>query len=143
MMRCRILFTKLICKCCVCLCRVLRSVEYPWLEYSYDCAVNIEDLIKLSDVMMEHSLGPNGGEHSLFWFLAHTDFSFKRFYHTKEILSFSRFGFSFSAFKEFGKLLVNYKRVLKDSSCFSFLFIYAAVTFFFYFLVLICLSCNF
>ncbi|KAL1832089.1 hypothetical protein ACET3Z_001740 [Daucus carota] len=27
----------------------------------YDCAVNIEDLIKLSDVMNEHSLGPNGG----------------------------------------------------------------------------------
>ncbi|XP_065878944.1 GPN-loop GTPase QQT1 isoform X2 [Euphorbia lathyris] len=27
----------------------------------YDCAVNIEDLIKLSDVMVEHSLGPNGG----------------------------------------------------------------------------------
>ncbi|CAN1274522.1 GPN-loop GTPase QQT1 [Linum perenne] len=27
----------------------------------YDCAVNIEDLIKLSDVMAEHSLGPNGG----------------------------------------------------------------------------------
>ncbi|KAK3029786.1 hypothetical protein RJ639_038228, partial [Escallonia herrerae] len=27
----------------------------------YDCAVNIEDLIKLSDVMIEHSLGPNGG----------------------------------------------------------------------------------
>lgn len=27
----------------------------------YECAVNIEDLIKLSDVMMEHSLGPNGG----------------------------------------------------------------------------------
>ncbi|KAB5526593.1 hypothetical protein DKX38_020440 [Salix brachista] len=27
----------------------------------YDCAVNIEDLIKLSDVMDEHSLGPNGG----------------------------------------------------------------------------------
>lgn len=27
----------------------------------YDCAVNIEDLIKLDDVMMEHSLGPNGG----------------------------------------------------------------------------------
>jgi len=24
--------------------------------------VNIEDLIKLSDVMTEHSLGPNGGE---------------------------------------------------------------------------------
>ncbi|KAL6899780.1 hypothetical protein ACP4OV_006438 [Aristida adscensionis] len=28
---------------------------------SYDCAINIEDLIKLSDVMAEHSLGPNGG----------------------------------------------------------------------------------
>ncbi|RWR84736.1 GPN-loop GTPase 2 [Cinnamomum micranthum f. kanehirae] len=27
----------------------------------YECAVNIEDLIKLSDVMIEHSLGPNGG----------------------------------------------------------------------------------
>ncbi|KAL6212366.1 hypothetical protein ACLB2K_017586 [Fragaria x ananassa] len=27
----------------------------------YDCAVNIADLIKLSDVMAEHSLGPNGG----------------------------------------------------------------------------------
>ncbi|XP_050215016.1 GPN-loop GTPase QQT1 [Mercurialis annua] len=27
----------------------------------YDCAVNIEELIKLSDVMAEHSLGPNGG----------------------------------------------------------------------------------
>lgn len=27
----------------------------------YECAVNIEDLIKLSDVMVEHSLGPNGG----------------------------------------------------------------------------------
>ena len=24
--------------------------------------MNIEDLIKLSDVMTEHSLGPNGGE---------------------------------------------------------------------------------
>ncbi|KAL9313081.1 hypothetical protein ACSQ67_018533 [Phaseolus vulgaris] len=27
----------------------------------YECAVNIEDLVKLSDVMVEHSLGPNGG----------------------------------------------------------------------------------
>ncbi|KMZ67714.1 GPN-loop GTPase [Zostera marina] len=27
----------------------------------YECAVNVEDLIKLSDVMIEHSLGPNGG----------------------------------------------------------------------------------
>ncbi|XP_075511863.1 GPN-loop GTPase QQT1-like isoform X2 [Primulina tabacum] len=26
----------------------------------YDCAINIEELIKLSDVMAEHSLGPNG-----------------------------------------------------------------------------------
>ncbi|RDX65930.1 GPN-loop GTPase 2, partial [Mucuna pruriens] len=27
----------------------------------YECTVNIEDLVKLSDVMVEHSLGPNGG----------------------------------------------------------------------------------
>lgn len=27
----------------------------------YECTINIEDLIKLDDVMMEHSLGPNGG----------------------------------------------------------------------------------
>ncbi|XWS24104.1 hypothetical protein CRYUN_Cryun28dG0072400 [Craigia yunnanensis] len=27
----------------------------------YECAINIEDLIKLSDVMTERSLGPNGG----------------------------------------------------------------------------------
>ncbi|KAL8231231.1 hypothetical protein R6Q57_001009 [Mikania cordata] len=27
----------------------------------YDCAINIEDLIKLTDVMNEHLLGPNGG----------------------------------------------------------------------------------
>ncbi|KAL0332303.1 UNVERIFIED_CONTAM: GPN-loop GTPase QQT1 [Sesamum calycinum] len=27
----------------------------------YECTINIEDLIKLSDVMAEHSLGPNGG----------------------------------------------------------------------------------
>ncbi|CAH8271860.1 unnamed protein product [Arabidopsis lyrata] len=27
----------------------------------YECAVNIEELIKLEDVMPEHSLGPNGG----------------------------------------------------------------------------------
>ncbi|KAH7677335.1 GPN-loop GTPase 2 protein [Dioscorea alata] len=26
----------------------------------YECAVNIKDLVKLSDVMVEHSLGPNG-----------------------------------------------------------------------------------
>lgn len=29
--------------------------------FRYECAINIEDLIKLSDVMSEHSLGPNGG----------------------------------------------------------------------------------
>ncbi|KAA3476522.1 GPN-loop GTPase 2-like [Gossypium australe] len=33
----------------------------------YECAINIEDLIKLSDVMTEHSLGPNGGV--LLWYL--------------------------------------------------------------------------
>ncbi|KAH9750748.1 GPN-loop GTPase 2 [Citrus sinensis] len=33
------------------------SLPYPL----YECAVNIEDLVKLSDVMMEHALGPNGG----------------------------------------------------------------------------------
>lgn len=27
----------------------------------YECAVNIEDLIKLSDAMVQHDLGPNGG----------------------------------------------------------------------------------
>lgn len=27
--------------------------------------MNIEDLIKLSDVMMEHNLGPNGGKLSM------------------------------------------------------------------------------
>lgn len=37
-----------------------------WTSYilhdnRYECAINIEDLIKLSDVMAEHSLGPNGG----------------------------------------------------------------------------------
>lgn len=31
-------------------------------KYRYECAVNIEDLVKLSDVMIEHSLGPNGGK---------------------------------------------------------------------------------
>ncbi|GER37511.1 GPN-loop GTPase [Striga asiatica] len=34
----------------------------------YDCAINIEDLIKLSDVMGEHSLGPNGDHYLLFDF---------------------------------------------------------------------------
>ncbi|KAK6939725.1 GPN-loop GTPase [Dillenia turbinata] len=32
----------------------------------YECAVNIEDLVKLSDVMNEHSLGPNGGDSSFY-----------------------------------------------------------------------------
>lgn len=35
------------------------------IRYRYDCAINIEDLIKLSDVMNEHSLGPNGGQLAL------------------------------------------------------------------------------
>lgn len=30
--------------------------------WRYECAVNIEELIKLEDVMAEHSLGPNGGK---------------------------------------------------------------------------------
>ncbi|KAF4388755.1 hypothetical protein G4B88_019032 [Cannabis sativa] len=34
----------------------------------YECAINIEDLIKLSDVMTEHSLGPNGDHYFLFDF---------------------------------------------------------------------------
>ncbi|GER52541.1 GPN-loop GTPase [Striga asiatica] len=37
------------------------SLPYPFQFVLYDCAINIEDLIKLSDVMGEHSLGPNGG----------------------------------------------------------------------------------
>lgn len=35
---------------------------YSNVKYSYECAVNIADLVKLSDVMVEHSLGPNGGK---------------------------------------------------------------------------------
>jgi len=31
------------------------------IDFSYECGVNIEELIKLEDVMSEHSLGPNGG----------------------------------------------------------------------------------
>ena len=39
------------------------EIKFPLTKlYRYECAVNIEDLIKLSDVMTEHSLGPNGGE---------------------------------------------------------------------------------
>ncbi|KAM1714269.1 hypothetical protein ACFX12_024899 [Malus domestica] len=34
----------------------------PLCEFSYECFVNVEDLIKLNDVMVEHSLGPNGGD---------------------------------------------------------------------------------
>jgi hypothetical protein len=40
----------------------LIDMVYPNNKYRYDCAVNIEDLVKLSDVMIEHSLGPNGGK---------------------------------------------------------------------------------
>ncbi|KAM7255981.1 hypothetical protein ACFE04_011722 [Oxalis oulophora] len=36
------------------------SLPYPF-PFRYDCAVNIEHLIKLSDVMAQHNLGPNGG----------------------------------------------------------------------------------
>jgi GPN-loop GTPase len=40
----------------------LVDMVYLDIEYRYDCAVNIEDLVKLSDVMIQHSLGPNGGK---------------------------------------------------------------------------------
>ena len=30
----------------------------------YECAVNIEDLIKLEDAMNQYGLGPNGGKSS-------------------------------------------------------------------------------
>ncbi|KAK9912723.1 hypothetical protein M0R45_036572 [Rubus argutus] len=36
------------------------ALPYPLQFFRYECAVNIADLIKLSDVMVEHSLGPNG-----------------------------------------------------------------------------------
>lgn len=39
------------------------------IDLSYECAVNIEELIKLEDVMQEHSLGPNGGEFAILSFL--------------------------------------------------------------------------
>lgn len=42
------------------LCSYTQNVSLTVLP-RYDCAINIEDLIKLSDVMSEHSLGPNGG----------------------------------------------------------------------------------
>ena len=43
--------------------------------------MNIEDLIKLSDVMVEHSLGPNGGEliYCYFFFKLFSSFSFLSF----------------------------------------------------------------
>lgn len=30
-------------------------------QVRYECAVNIEDLVKLEDVMSQYDLGPNGG----------------------------------------------------------------------------------
>lgn len=43
-------------------CSAVKPEMYPWQRWlRYECAINIEDLIKLSDVMSEHSLGPNGG----------------------------------------------------------------------------------
>ncbi|KAL9280242.1 GPN-loop GTPase QQT1 [Arabidopsis thaliana] len=38
-----------------------RCMLFLDIDFSYECAVNIEELIKLEDVMSEHSLGPNGG----------------------------------------------------------------------------------
>jgi len=44
------------------------------IDFSYECAVNIEELIKLEDVMSEHSLGPNGGE------FCHLDFPLSSYF---------------------------------------------------------------
>lgn len=52
----------------------------------YECAVNIEDLIKLSDVMTEHSLGPNGGEPAFLLFLSEA--MVQLVYHKKMIFEF-------------------------------------------------------
>lgn len=48
-------------RCLFCLDYVDLKFAFFDANYSYECAVNIEELIKLSDVMAEHSLGPNGG----------------------------------------------------------------------------------
>ena len=50
------------------------NVKPPICIPSYECAINIEDLIKLSDVMAEHSLGPNGGKLDLFLFFLFSHF---------------------------------------------------------------------
>lgn len=66
MMHCRILSqTDFIMLCLLMLKLGQCEVSFLIHEFRYDCAVNIEDLIKLSDVMTEHSLGPNGGEPTL------------------------------------------------------------------------------
>ena len=36
----------------------------------YECAVNVEDLIRLEDVMEQHTLGPNGGTTPRFLFVS-------------------------------------------------------------------------
>lgn len=38
-------------------------------QVPYECAINIHDLISLSDVMEEFGLGPNGGKIALAHFL--------------------------------------------------------------------------
>ncbi|KAM1790404.1 hypothetical protein ACFX11_034658 [Malus domestica] len=40
----------------------LQNLE-PLREFSYEHSVNLEDLLKLSDVMVEHFLGSNGEKH--------------------------------------------------------------------------------
>jgi hypothetical protein len=63
MTHCRILFRWFFfgLRCLFCLYYVDLKFAFFDANYSYECAVNIEELIKLSDVMAEHSLGPNGG----------------------------------------------------------------------------------
>lgn len=46
-----------------------RCILFLDIDFSYECAVNIEALIKLEDVMPENSLGPNGGEFCILIFL--------------------------------------------------------------------------
>lgn len=68
MMHCRILcslslemtFPLILLRVAIRVCSYTQN-ESLTVVFRYECAINIEDLIKLSDVMSEHSLGPNGG----------------------------------------------------------------------------------
>lgn len=50
------------------ICRVQIYNSYLPAFHKLIVCVNIEDLIKLSDVMNDHSLGPNGGSFFHFFF---------------------------------------------------------------------------